>query len=47
MPSGIALTNMLRQLGGAFGIAVMNTYAVSGFYAIAVDEHAAPGKPSF
>ncbi len=26
MPSGIALTNMLRQLGGAFGIAVMNTY---------------------
>jgi len=27
-------------------VAVMNTYAVSGFYAIAVDEHAAPGKPS-
>jgi DHA2 family multidrug resistance protein len=26
MPSGIALTNMIRQLGGAFGIAVMNTY---------------------
>jgi DHA2 family multidrug resistance protein len=26
MPYGIALTNMLRQLGGAFGIAVMNTY---------------------
>jgi DHA2 family multidrug resistance protein len=26
MPSGIALTNMLRQLGGAFGIAMMNTY---------------------
>jgi DHA2 family multidrug resistance protein len=26
MPSGIALTNMLRQLGGAFGIATMNTY---------------------
>ncbi|HVE00004.1 MAG TPA: DHA2 family efflux MFS transporter permease subunit [Cytophagaceae bacterium] len=26
MGSGIALTNMLRQLGGAFGIAVMNTY---------------------
>lgn len=33
MPSGIALTNMLRQLGGAFGIAVMNTY-VSRRYAI-------------
>jgi DHA2 family multidrug resistance protein len=26
MASGIALTNMLRQLGGAFGIAVMNTF---------------------
>lgn len=26
MSSGIALTNMIRQLGGAFGIAVMNTY---------------------
>jgi DHA2 family multidrug resistance protein len=26
LPSGIALTNMIRQLGGAFGIAVMNTY---------------------
>jgi len=33
MPSGIALTNMLRQLGGAFGIAVMNTY-VSQRYAV-------------
>ena len=27
-------------------VAVMNTYAVSGFYAIAVDEHAAPGQPT-
>jgi len=25
-------------------VAVMNTYAVSGFFAIAVDEHAAPGQ---
>ncbi len=33
MSSGIALTNMLRQLGGAFGIAVMNTY-VSRRYAV-------------
>lgn len=33
MGSGIALTNMLRQLGGAFGIAVMNTY-VSHRYAV-------------
>ena len=27
-------------------VAVMNTYAVSGFFAIAVDEHAAEGKAS-
>jgi 4-carboxymuconolactone decarboxylase len=27
-------------------VAVMNTYAVSGFFAIAVDEHAAEGKPA-
>ncbi|SRR5258706_15885289 len=27
-------------------VAVMNTYAVSGFFAIAVDEHAAAGKPA-
>jgi 4-carboxymuconolactone decarboxylase len=27
-------------------VAVMNTYAVSGFYAIAVDEQAAAGKPA-
>lgn len=26
MPSGIAITNMIRQLGGAFGIAMMNTF---------------------
>lgn len=31
MASGIALTNMLRQLGGAFGIAVMNTYVSRRF----------------
>jgi DHA2 family multidrug resistance protein len=33
LPSGIALTNMIRQLGGAFGIAIMNTY-VSHRYVI-------------
>jgi hypothetical protein len=26
-------------------VAVMNTYAVSGFFAIAVDEHSGEGKP--
>jgi 4-carboxymuconolactone decarboxylase len=27
-------------------VAVMSTYAVSGFFAVAVDEHSPPGKPS-
>ena len=27
-------------------VAVMNTYAASGFYALAVDEHMAPGQPT-
>lgn len=31
MPSGIALTNMIRQLGGAFGIAIMNTYVAQRY----------------
>ena len=38
-----------KELYGAKGamdlVAVMSTYAVSGFYAIAVDEHPAPGQP--
>jgi len=29
MPSGIALTNMLRQIGGSLGIAIMNTYVAN------------------
>ena len=39
-----------KELYGAKGamdlVAVMSTYAVSGFYAIAVDEHPAPGQKS-
>jgi len=39
----------VKQLFGPKGamdmVAVMNTYAVSGFYAIAVDEHMPPGRP--
>jgi DHA2 family multidrug resistance protein len=31
MSSGIGITNMLRQLGGSFGIAVMNTYVTTKF----------------
>jgi DHA2 family multidrug resistance protein len=26
MPQGVALNNMMRQLGGSFGIAIVNTY---------------------
>jgi 4-carboxymuconolactone decarboxylase len=36
----------LGQRGVMDLVAVMNTYAVSGFYAIAVDEHSPAGKPS-
>lgn len=31
MPSGIAITNMLRQIGGSLGIAIMNTYVANRF----------------
>ena len=37
---------LLSQRGVMDMVAVMNTYAVSGFYAIAVDEHSPAGKPS-
>lgn len=31
MPYGISLNNMFRSLGGAFGIAIMNTYSTNRF----------------
>ncbi|HWB63398.1 MAG TPA: MDR family MFS transporter [Chitinophagales bacterium] len=31
IPQGVALNNMMRQLGGAFGIALMNTYIAQRF----------------
>jgi 4-carboxymuconolactone decarboxylase len=37
----------LGRRGAMDMVAVMNTYAVSGFYAIAVDEHMPPGRPEF
>lgn len=37
---------LFGQRGVMDMVAVMNTYAVSGFYAIAVDEQPAPGKPA-
>jgi hypothetical protein len=40
------VVELYSRRGAMDMVAVMNTYAVSGFYAIAVDEHAAPGRPS-
>ena len=37
---------LFGQPGAMNLVAVMNTYAVSGFYAIAVDEHPPAGKPA-
>jgi hypothetical protein len=39
------VTELWGKRGAMDMVAVMNTYAVSGFFAIAVDEHAAEGKP--
>jgi 4-carboxymuconolactone decarboxylase len=40
------VVEQLGQRGAMDLVAVMNTYAVSGFYAIAVDERVAAGRPS-
>lgn len=45
-PTFAKIVELFGKRGAMDMVAVMNTYAVSGFYAIAVDEHAAPGKPS-
>jgi 4-carboxymuconolactone decarboxylase len=41
------IVELFGKRGAMDMVAVMNTYAVSGFFGIAVDEHAAPGRPSF
>jgi hypothetical protein len=41
------ITELFGKRGAMDMVAVMNTYAVSGFFGIAVDEHAAAGKPQF
>jgi 4-carboxymuconolactone decarboxylase len=38
------VAQLFGQRGAMNVVAVMNTYAVSGFYAIAVDEHMPPGR---
>ncbi|MEO8467347.1 MAG: hypothetical protein ABI640_18640 [Gammaproteobacteria bacterium] len=40
------VTKLYGNKGAIDMVAVMGTYAVSGFFAIAVDEHAPAGKPS-
>jgi 4-carboxymuconolactone decarboxylase len=40
-----AIVSQLGRRGAMDLVAVMNTYAVSGFFAIAVDEHMPPGRP--
>ena len=40
------IVELYTQRGAMDIVAVMNTYAVSGFFAIAVDEHAPADKPS-
>lgn len=40
------VVELFGQRGAMDIVAVMNTYAVSGFYAIAVDEHSPAGRPA-
>jgi 4-carboxymuconolactone decarboxylase len=45
-PTFAKVVELFGQRGAMDIVAVMNTYAVSGFYAIAVDEHPPAGKPA-
>ena len=40
------VVELFGRRGAMDMVAVMNTYAVSGFFAIAVDEHMPPGRPA-
>ena len=48
-PSGIALNNMIRQIGGAFGIAISNNYMAQRFAQHKSDlvANTVPGNPAF
>jgi len=48
-PSGIALNNMIRQIGGAFGIAMANNYIAKQFAQHKADLvlNTTPGNPAF
>jgi DHA2 family multidrug resistance protein len=49
MPQGTALNNMMRQLGGSFGIAMVNTYLTrrNAIHRTDLVSHMTPGDPSF
>lgn len=49
MPQGAALNNMMRQLGGSFGISIVNTYTArrTALHRVDLISHIAPGDPSF
>ncbi len=48
IPQGIALNNMMRQLGGSFGIALVNTYIAhrDGVHRVDLVSHLAIGDPA-
>jgi DHA2 family multidrug resistance protein len=48
IPQGTALNNMMRQLGGSFGIALVNTYIAHRLASHRVDliSHLVPGSPA-
>jgi DHA2 family multidrug resistance protein len=48
IPQGVALNNMMRQLGGSFGIALMNTYIAHrvGLHRSDLVSHLAVGDPA-
>lgn len=47
LPTGIAFTNMMRQLGGAFGVAITNTYIAqrSAFHRVDLVSNINPDNP--
>jgi len=49
MPQGTALNNMMRQLGGSFGISIINTYVARRIASHRMDliTHITPDNPAF
>ena len=47
LPAGIAFTNMMRQLGGAFGVAITNTYVAQrmAYHRVGLVSNITPDNP--